>query len=163
MEKTTKILVISDTHSNHKLLEKVLFKNHDCEYLIHLGDEPDDLEGHPHLTENKQMLFVYGLYHQKWSSENAVSCFSICGQEFCITHARQYFSTYKENCIYCFGHTHHKYYHCDGTTIVINPGHLKKETDRGETAGYVIVELGKEKTIRFFDYDHECIEAYTIL
>ena len=156
----TKILIISDTHGNHKLLRDVLLANDDCEYLIHLGDEPDDLEFHPDLTESMQIFSVYGLYHDKWSTKNAVRKFSISGVDFCISHAQEYLSMKEDNSISCFGHTHHRYFYQDGSKIFINPGHLKREKDRGETAGYAIIELNEKPMVRFYDYKHKIVELF---
>ena len=157
-DKMTRILVISDTHGNHKILEEVLKINQDCEFLIHLGDEPDDLEYHTELTENMQIFSVYGLYHRKWSEKNAAKRFNINGQDFMIAHAKQYLSIDEKDTIYCYGHTHHKYFYQDEAIVIFNPGHLKNKTDRGESAGYAIIEIGDRKTIYFFDLDHELIE-----
>ena len=158
----TKILVISDTHGNQKILQNVLETNSDCEYLIHLGDEPDDLDYHTDLTENMQIFSVYGLYHRKWNENDAAKSINIGGQNFFIAHAQQYLDISEKNTIYCYGHTHRRYFYKDESIVIINPGHLKNKTDRGENAGYIIIELGLKKNkiiINYFDYEHQLIDT----
>ena len=140
----TKVLIMSDTHSNFRLLESVLIQNSDCEYLIHLGDEPDDLENFPEIE--MQIFSVYGLFHPKITKQNAVYSFSINGFDFVIAHAREMFKDknfgHDVVAFYCFGHTHHRYFEQIENIVYLNPGHLKKEKDRGEEAGYIILEIG---------------------
>ena len=163
----SKILIISDTHRNHDLLKIVLERNQDCEYLIHLGDEPDDLEFYPELIENMQVFFVYGLYHERFLEQNAVNCFNIGELEFCISHSekklRQIANDKSQmtnstkpigDCHYervrflCFGHTHHSYFKQIGGDVWLNPGHLKLPKDRDEIAGYAVVEFNDDKDCR---------------
>ena len=158
----SKILIISDTHQNHKLLDRVLSSNKDCDFLIHLGDEPDDLEYHPEHTANMQIFSVYGLYHRNWSPKTAVLCFSIDGVDFMITHAMDYLNETKKNCIHCFGHTHHRYFSQEENKVFLNPGHLKKETDRNEIAGYAVLDFANGKTITYYDYSGNPLFSHKI-
>ena len=157
-----KILLISDTHGNHKLLEKVLKHNHDCKYLIHLGDEPDDLEHHPELTSDMQIFYVYGIFHHKWTEQNASNKFMIKNTRFKIAHTPADIKVEEHDHIYCFGHTHHRHFERDGKSLYINPGHLKNNNDRGEVAGYVVIELKDDVKIKFFDYKHKLLEVQRV-
>jgi len=157
-----KILLISDTHSNFKILEDVLSYNQNCEYLIHLGDDPNDLDYFTKLTENMNIFYVYGLYHDKWKPENSVVKFSIHGQDFCISHAKEFLLKMKDNCIYCYGHTHKRDFYAHNKIVLINPGHLKNTIDRGEIASYVIINLKKKIEFNFFDINHQLIEVKMI-
>ncbi|MCL2065157.1 MAG: metallophosphatase family protein [Candidatus Cloacimonetes bacterium] len=158
-----KILIISDTHHNHKILKNVLSMNTDCDYLIHLGDEPDDMSRHTEYLENKHFYYVYGLYHSRWSHENAVKQFQIDNIDFCISHTDACFKMLKSESnpkskktksqntesnrllFYCFGHTHHRHFEQNNNIVYLNPGHLKNENDRDEIAGYVVIEFERMK------------------
>ena len=153
-----KVLLISDTHGNHKILEAVLKANQDCKYLIHLGDEPDDLEYHPELTYDMQIYSVYGLYHPKWTPENACISLEIKNHKFVIAHTPADLKVEKKDCIYCFGHTHNRHFERDGKSLYINPGHLKNKNDRGQVAGYAVIELCNEIKVIFMNYKHKVVE-----
>jgi len=156
-----KILIISDTHENHDLLQPVLSHNQDCEYLIHLGDEPDDLERHADLTAKMQIFSIFGLYHAKFTSENACKIFSIDGLDFSISHTVKMLKFDKFNCIYLFGHTHNRFFEFNDNKLIVNPGHLKSTKDRGDVAGYAIIEYDNpvEVTVKFFNYKNKLTET----
>lgn len=164
-----KILLISDTHGNYNLIENILIKNINCNTVIHLGDEPDDLEGFPDLLDGKILHSVYGIYHSGWSIKNAVREFTVKykSQElsFCIAHVKEHLPNHSDYLkrIYCFGHTHHRFFETKENSVFINPGHLKKNHDRGEDAGYAIILFDDVNSmpyieICFFDYKHSLIE-----
>ena len=164
----TKILIISDTHQNDILLRDVLSYNNDCQNIIHLGDEPDDLIYNADLIEDKTIHFVYGLYHPKWNKNNACISFTIDNISFTIAHAKEILpiktlktqhSTHNTS-IFCFGHTHNRYYKKENNSIYINPGHLKKEHDRGDIAGYVVITVSENISIVFYDYKHNALKDY---
>jgi putative phosphoesterase len=154
-----KVLIVSDTHQNYKLLADILRKNSDCKYLIHLGDEPDDLDDLFEYTKNMQIYNVYGLYHQKITKDNVCKEFSINDINFVICHAQEYLKPSAKNSIYCYGHTHKRCFSVDGQNIFLNPGHLKKEIDRNEVASYIVLSLD-EKIIRFCDFTGMIIEEH---
>ena len=154
-----KILIISDTHENHKLLEKVLIDNQNCKYLIHLGDEPDDLEYHCDLIANMQVFSVQGLFHHKWTCETACIKFKIKDIWFVIAHTPQDLILQEQNSIYCFGHTHNRHFEKNPNGVFLNPGHLKKETDRGEVAGYATLEVSNDLAFRFLDHTGKTVQT----
>ncbi len=170
-----KVLIISDTHHNNIFLQKVLANNQDCQYLIHLGDEPDDLENFPELISEMLIYSVFGIYHQSWRRENAVMDFKInlnndTSINFHIAHVKEHHTLHSDNDglnIYCFGHTHHRYFEKfnNDKSVFINPGHLKKEIDRGEIAGYAILQydenLNKTELI-FRDFKSNELERYCL-
>ena len=155
-----KILVMSDTHANHKLLGSVLKLNQDCNFLIHLGDEPDDLDYHMDLTRNMQIFYVYGLSHNRWTKKNASLNFAIQKVDFSIAHAKEYLEFKNTNCIYCFGHTHHRHFEQHNDTILLNPGHLKNKSDRNEVAGYATIMLSENTNIVFYDYEGNLLDSH---
>jgi len=149
----SKVLIISDTHGNYDMLNSVLKNNQDCKYLIHLGDEPDDLDRHAKLLLNMQVFSVYGMYHPKITNENMRKCFQIEDVEFAISHCKEYLQIEKQKCIYCYGHTHRSFYDNKDGVVVLNPGHLKDEMDRGEVAGYVVVNIAEKIEVVFYTFD----------
>jgi predicted phosphodiesterase len=159
----SKILIISDTHGNHALLKSVLKKNMDCEYLIHLGDEPDDLDRHSKFTAGMSIFSVYGLYHNGWTPDNSCVRFTIAEVDFVISHSVDGLVRSSQPCIYCYGHTHHRTVEKKGDDIYINPGHLKKEQDRGESAGYMVMHISDGKKSLFcFDYQHNLLQKIVL-
>ena len=154
-----KILIISDTHGNHGLLKPVLAQNQDCGYLIHLGDEPDDLDIHTGLTANMQIFSVFGLYHEKFTPEN--NCFTIDDFHFVISHTVKLLKFEKDNTIYLFGHTHNRLFEFTDNKLIINPGHLKCTKDRGDVAGYAVLEYenNTDLTINFYNYKNKIVET----
>ena len=155
-----KILIISDTHGNHNILQSVLLSNQDCEFLIHLGDEPDDLDFHPDLTSKITVFSVYGLYHQKWNRQNACQVFHISNYRFVIAHAKEYLIFDNQKSVYCFGHTHNRYFDENEHSLFINPGHLKKDFDRNEEASYCVLEMTKFLTATYYNLDNQIIKSY---
>jgi len=157
-----KVLVLSDTHGNHDILDSVLLKNRNANYLIHLGDEPDDLERHKDLLENMQVYSVYGLYHHKFSPENACKTFSIDDINFVIAHAREYLIPGPPKCFYCYGHTHRGFIEQHRDVVYLNPGHLKHNIDRNEIAGYVVIEISQVVQVFFYDFRHAMVSSKII-
>jgi len=159
----TKILIISDTHQNHFLLGNVLALNADCDFIIHLGDDHDDLNEHEHYIGEKQVHFALGFnYNDKEQIKKNVR-FNIEGIEFAISHVKEYLKFDEQNCIYCFGHTHNRYFLQKDNLVIINPGHLKKEFDRNNTAGYVVVELSEKITANFYEYQGTLLSSHDLL
>jgi len=157
-----KVLVLSDTHGNHELLTSVLTKNRNANYLIHLGDEPDDLDKHAGLLTNMQVYSVYGLYHQKFTPENACKTFSIGDINFVIAHAREYLVPGPPKCFYCYGHTHRGFIEQYRDVVYLNPGHLKNSIDRNEIAGYVVIEISQVVQVFFYDFRHTMVSSKII-
>ena len=65
-----KILLISDTHNNQKLLRKVVSSVKNITHIFHLGDNYEDLDSNPDLTENIILHRVPGIYNSKYFSKN---------------------------------------------------------------------------------------------
>jgi len=149
----SKVLIVSDTHGNQRLLRTVLNNNQDCKYLIHLGDEPEDLERYQKLIEDMQVFYVFGMYHQRLTDENIRKCFQIEDVNFVISHCKDYLEIEQKQCIYCFGHTHRAFFENKDGIVLLNPGHLKANVDRNETAGYVVIDIANTITVVFYTYD----------
>ena len=159
-----KVLIISDTHENYELLEQVLMDNQDCEFLIHLGDEPTDLDVFDDLIDKMQIFSVFGIYNPLWSKETACKSFTISDTHFVIAHTIHDLHVCQQSCgIYCFGHTHHQYFEIEDEKVLINPGHLKNEIDRGEIAGYAVMEMSEELHVSFFDFQKNLLEEHQII
>jgi len=157
-----KVLIVSDTHANNEFLGRVLLDHQDCQSIIHLGDEPDDLDCFEELLEKKNIFFIYGIYHPLWKRSNSCISFMINDLNFVIAHALQHLHFVAMKSIYCFGHTHHKYFEQTEDKVLINPGHLKKSIDRGEPAGYVVLEISDVVKVLSYQYPNQIIEEYNI-
>ncbi len=152
----TKILVISDTHQNMKLLSQVLKREEAIDYLFHLGDEGEDLQCFEEDLADKEIYHVPGVYHDNYLNENKrVLSINIEDVNFKLVHRLEdcsYSSNKKQVILY--GHTHKPDFMKDQNTILVNPGHLKRVIDRNNTASYLLLNVENAKiNFQFKDYE----------
>ena len=143
-----KIIVLSDTHKNQKLLRKVFSNEEELTHIFHLGDNYEDLDENPDLTEGKEILKVPGIYHKGYLNKTIpfTQKVEINGWSFLLVHAFEDLKRSNEKAEFIlFGHTHIQHFHKDGKIYYINPGHLKREFDKGRPASYLIIELDDSK------------------
>lgn len=150
-----KILVVSDTHGNHKLLENVLARENEVQYVFHLGDEHTDLDLHPEYLSGKTVVTVAGLYHSDYYSKGRLQKLILQQLPIYLTHVKNNFTiNFNEKALYCYGHTHQPILEKAGKCIFLNPGHLKKEMDRGYPASSAIIEFTeKDLSIYIREYN----------
>lgn len=149
-----KIAVISDTHRMDKYIEKSKSYIEDCDVLIHLGDNTEDI---PELTQNfhGKVYAVKGNcdYENKYPKEQILL---LKNKKIFITHGDSYGVKYGMNNIYykgkelgadivLFGHTHK---HCiekyDGI-LFMNPGSVSMPRSIGRYVG--IIEINDDNEI----------------
>jgi hypothetical protein len=143
-----KIIVLSDTHGNHQFIRKVLMQSSDCDYIFHLGDNYEDLDDHPDLTESKIVLKVPGNNHPFYYNPRFLSTqtVSIHNWTFALTHTRNDFIKKQIKAdIYLFGHTHQPVFFEQAGCFYLNPGHLKHYHDRGYEASYAVIEVSENE------------------
>ena len=141
---TKKLLIISDSHGNNEIIEKII-KKEKPEIIIHAGDYCTNEEWmNTHIT-----YYVDGNndYHNKRSL-----LFNIFNYKFYLLHSDELFSfnqiTYenrlinlaKENQVdvLIFGHTHVPYIKDDIKPYLINPGSLSYPRQSNGNKAYVI-------------------------
>lgn len=150
----TAIGVISDTHGNTLLMERV------CSYLLHkekvntiyhLGDNYED--GEYLISIGYPVKVVPGLWCDQFEDGKTpkVIIEEIHNIRIAFAHTIDLIlkSRGKECNIHCFGHTHTPIIKKDNNKICFNPGHLKKQIDRGNEASFGIIK---------FETNHICFE-----
>lgn len=138
------VLVISDTHHNFHLMESVLKQETNIDYLIHLGDEHDDLDHFPEYLEKINVISVPGIYHNDYFTYPNRRClkFQIGSVLFQIAHAPKDLKPFDAKThIYMHGHTHEPIISHLNNSLLINPGHLKAPRDRGFDASYALLMI----------------------
>lgn len=150
------ILIVSDTHGNSRFLRRVLVTEKECDIIIHLGDYYEDIEEHPDLTLNKDIYRVPGIMHPNYfSGKYPFYCnLEIEGLKISCVHSLHDQKRIPGKAdIILFGHTHKPDLIHKDTTLYVNPGHLKRDEDRGYTASYCLMQITKDQIIiNFKDY-----------
>jgi len=143
-----KILLISDTHNNQKLLRKVISSIKGITHIFHLGDNYEDLESNYDLIENIILYRVPGIFNQKYLSGSLPACISveIENWSFVLVHSIDDIKISRlKGDFYLFGHTHEPVFFIRNNVYYLNPGHLRKDFDRGHEASYCIMEVENNK------------------
>jgi putative phosphoesterase len=141
-------IVLSDTHGNHFFLRKALQFCPSAEYILHLGDQYEDLDDHIDLISDKTVIKVPGInhplyFHPKFDS---VKSFVIANWTIGMAHDKRDFIKKRINAdLYLFGHTHHPVFLEQNGHFYLNPGHLKSPEDRGNPATFAVLEISEEK------------------
>lgn len=161
-----KIAVLSDTHGNQKLLRTSLQQEEKLDFIFHLGDNFQDLDENIDLLENRQLCKVPGIYHPGYAdgSLQRSKSLEIFGWKFLLVHdiadSRR---TRSKHDLVLYGHTHHPAFYQKAGTYYLNPGHLKRSTDRGAAASYCLLIIDtKHIEIIFKNLKNEIIQTYNI-
>ncbi len=144
-----KILVVSDTHGNEEFFCNILEREQSVDTILHLGDNYEDIQLCDHLTIGKRVYRVPGNYHPGLMSKQlpqAIDC-NLEGKVFRLIHDLQQLDKHKGCDFVLFGHTHVAYCEEMKGRVYINPGHLKRVTDRGQTASYGLFTIKEDKII----------------
>ncbi len=161
-----KILIISDSHNNQKLLRKQMTLDVNYEVVFHLGDYFGDLDENYDLIENKKYYHVPGIITLDYLSRNKFPWikFELEGWKFLLVHDRNNVPNDLEDVnIVCFGHTHKPELYKEQNTIFINPGHSKKTYDRGFTASHIMLDLSpKEAIVEFLTYEGDVFNRINV-
>lgn len=153
----TKILILSDTHKNLSLLEDVLQANQDCQIIIHLGDNYEDIDNFPSLIKDKRVIRVPGIFHPKYKDGTLAKRqeLTLSGKIIILAHSLDDLEGQKAD-ILLFGHSHNWEISNSSDGILVNPGHLRMPMDKGRIATYGVIESTKEHLIiRFFTFLHQ--------
>ena len=129
-----RVIVISDTHGNYSALEKVLMRNTDADWFIHLGDGERELDrfvtSHPELSQ--KIIHVAGnCDYNSLSPDYFV--LPVIGHNILATHGHLYgvrssmerlkMLARANKCdIILFGHTHERFEHTEEGIRIMNPG-----------------------------------------
>ncbi|MDP8231717.1 MAG: YfcE family phosphodiesterase [Candidatus Zophobacter franzmannii] len=141
-----KILIASDTHGNIEFLNSVIKRESDSDALLHLGDNWEDVDAIKQSIKGWELYRVPGNYHPGLVNRtlNRIEKFEMSGKVFKLVHDLQQLGNQKSCDFILFGHTHVAFCEEIKGIIYLNPGHLKRETDRGQTAAYGVLTLKED-------------------
>jgi putative phosphoesterase len=153
-----KILMISDTHGNMSMIDKMVKIAVDFDLTIHLGDNYPD--GIPFIESNISIIRVPGTWGWEYQ-DNSIDnrrFETFLGWRFFLTHTPtsdphdldtdidpEDVLKHDQCDLFCHGHTHKPIIYKAGHSMVLNPGHLKSSFDRGHNASYAQIELSELK------------------
>lgn len=153
-----KILIISDTHGDIKTLEKIIKKEKNYSYIIHLGDHHFDLDEVDIDYENVNVLRVRGNCDFMKEKEDLV--FTLHGKKIFMTHGHYYgvknsFTNifYKADeigaDIVLFGHTHEALNKKISDIHLFNPGSLSSMRSFGKIS-YGIMTIDEKGNYKLY-------------
>lgn len=151
----TKLLVMSDTHGDTLLAEKVLKKNSDIDIVIHLGDYYKDVYTLQQLYPDLRFEYVYGNCDFMTGNVPSEKVLEIEGQRILLTHGHRYSvkwgidrlvsKAHTENIqLLLFGHTHIQQIDYGPGYIILNPGSIS-EPRGSDDESYAIVIIDNNK------------------
>ena len=150
-----KIVILSDTHNNQKLFRQGLQNETGVKHVFHLGDNYEDLNDNFDLTENVIIHRVPGIFHPGYSDKTLPSSLDIdiLGWKLILVHdIKDSVNKREGRDIIFYGHTHKATFYEKNNKYYLNPGHLKKEFDRGIKASYAVMEIDENKISIKFKY-----------
>lgn len=129
-----RIIVMSDSHRNYFSVEKIVRRNLDADFFIHLGDGEEDVDKvivrYPEVAS--RFIHVKGNCDSGSFSEN-VCTLNLLGHKIFATHGHLYGVNYSledikkvalanECDIILYGHTHARYNSYKDGVYIMNPG-----------------------------------------
>lgn len=145
-----RVLIISDTHSNHANLKRVLKQETDRDLMIHLGDSEgceeyiEKLAGCPVEIVAGNCDFFSSLEQEKILEIGRYKIFMTHGHYYNVNVG---FEDIKREAlgrgcnVVMFGHTHRPLLDCGPNLSVLNPGSLSYPRQDGRAASYAVMEL----------------------
>ncbi len=154
-----RVLVVSDTHGNHKNLAQVLELERPYDMVIHLGD----IEGGEEELKAAAGCPVAAVrgnndYFSDLPQEMEIE---VAGKKLLITHGHYYYVVagvehlLKEALgrgvdIVMYGHTHRPLLRREGGIVIANPGSLAYPRQDGHEPTYLIMEVNEKGEEKFF-------------
>ena len=169
--------VMSDSHGNIKLMQKaadLMLKKFKADAIVHLGDDYADAKRLD--SKGKTVFAVPGMYEAAWDDQKIPHRLirDFGGVSFMISHTptrdkhdkhgdinpERALSKYKAQ-VLLHGHTH-KFGAAlarDGL-IMINPGHLKGDSDRGAVPSFAVINVsGSDLKVSFISPEGEILDS----
>ena len=141
-----KILILSDTHGNYEILQRVLNKETDADMIFHLGDNYEDLDDFGYLTGNAEIFKVPGIFHPGYLDKSIPGILKVdlLGWDFLLVHNVDDVLDRKLDAdIVFYGHTHQWKIQKLNHAFFINPGHLKDLQHKNRPATYCILKFNE--------------------
>jgi putative phosphoesterase len=156
-----KIGIVSDTHRNRELLDKVagwLISHEKIVSLYHLGDDFNDVADLRDGSVDLQQ--VPGIYEQgyKDGSLPVKLTETVMGLRILLVHARDKDLTSQDvtiNDIITFGHTHKAEMTLEDGRLFFNPGHLKGARDKNIDPSFGMLDI-QDSTVTASILDANC-------
>ena len=156
-------LVVSDTHGNTSLMERVTrwaSAVHGVRRLFHLGDSYRD--GRAMLGAGGLEGFVVpGIYCEEYTRSDVPNVITVelAGKKVRLVHALEDAEKSGEGRIdiVLFGHTHVPGVEKRGETWYVNPGHLKPGFSKGRAPSYGLLRRAEGKLV--FEWYHPGTDA----
>lgn len=153
-----RILIVSDTHGNHRNLDRALEHVGEFDMLLHLGDVEggeyyiEATAGCPvHIVSGNNDFFSDLPYEQE---------LQIGKYKVLMTHGHSYYVSMDTKRlkqaarergidIVMYGHTHRPDIDLDGDVIAINPGSLSYPRQMGRKGTYILMDVDAEGNAKF--------------
>lgn len=144
-----RIVVISDSHRNVSVIDKILNAQKDCEHFFFLGDNEGDIEDFIYMYPNKKFYVVSG--NCDFASMSPASNITKVGDtKIFYTHGHTLNVKYTvENLkitaknlackIALYGHTHTPNILYEDGLYIVNPGSCSKP--RNSNASYAVIDI----------------------
>lgn len=144
-----RIVVISDSHKNTRVIDKILSSQPQAKYVFFLGDNVTDIEDFGYLYPDKSFYSVCGNCDY-FSTAPSVGVEIISGVKILYTHGHNFSVKYgigrlKEaakgsNCqIALYGHTHISQILYEDGLYIVNPGSCA--SPREGRASYAVIDI----------------------
>ncbi|MBO4218849.1 MAG: metallophosphoesterase [Erysipelotrichaceae bacterium] len=142
-----KLAVMSDSHGYDEEVRKVLKKEKNADYFIHLGDLCSDPRSFP------QLIILRG--NNDYDHDLPLQLVSeFCGLRIFMCHGHRFLFYQREEAIArqarendcriaLFGHTHDFYDNVIDGVRLLNPGSLMYNRSGAET-GYLVIDIGED-------------------
>lgn len=154
-----KVLVISDTHGNHKNFDRVLEMEQPLGQIIHLGDIEGE-EDYMEAAAGCPIAAVRG-NNDYFSDLPGEQIIEVKGKRIFITHGHYYYVAAgverlikeahgRDVDMVMFGHTHRPLIRQEGDLSVINPGSLSYPRQEGRRPSYIVMEFDEKGAYEIF-------------
>lgn len=165
-----KIGVVSDTHRNRDLLDKVvtwMVQRQHISTLYHLGDDYTDVVAIG--DQFTELVQIPGLYDERYKSGEAPATVfeNILGLTLYLVHSVEKDATddgISRSDIILHGHTHKHELHLDDGKLYFNPGHLKGMLDKNMAPTFGILEIEDRKVIAsIYGLDFKVVQSMELI
>lgn len=153
-----KILIVSDTHRQHKVLAEVIEKEKPFDMMIHLGD----VEGGEYYIDSLVScpLHMIAGNNDFFTDIPREEEFEIGKYHVFITHGHRYYvsmgeDTLKEAAkqrgadIVMYGHTHRPALTIEKGLVTLNPGSLTYPRQEGRRPSYIVMNILPDEQVKY--------------
>lgn len=153
-----RILIVSDTHGNHRAFDKVLEREKQIDMLLHMGDvEEGDIYLEAIMDCPVHIVAGNNDFYGNLSREEVIQ---IGKYKIWMTHGHAYYVSLHTNRlkevarergmdIAMYGHTHRPDIDIEDDLVVLNPGSLSYPRQEGRQCTYIIMEIDEQGEASF--------------